>query len=176
VLYEYGSVAKVANARSRWTELREPIVLAAYPIGLLRLYSLQKSIHLTFDGAKSVYVDRRTLATDITLMIKTIADHSKKLVDAKEVFAFFGNWLITSCDPWQICCGHDFLEIFGKSLQTLLGSRRAIDVDLPSIERALRLSYSMEEFRLTNLFRSIRNWEKDNSRICLKSQVVAARA
>ena len=168
VLYEFGSATKIANSRSKWTDLRDPIVQAAYPVGLLRLYSLKNSTHLTFDGVRPAYVDRRTLVADITLMIKTVTDHSRVSVDIEEVYNFFGKWPMANYDPWQICCGHDLAEIFGKSLQTLFGSRRSIEVDLSSIERALRLSYSMDDFRLTNLFSLIKDWEQNNARVCLR--------
>jgi hypothetical protein len=169
VLAEYGSQAKIANGKSKWGELRTPIALAAYPIGLLRLYSLQNSVHLTFEGARPVYIDRRTLAIDVRLMIKTISDHSKKSVDLDDIRAFYDRWPTGGYDPWKICCGHDLTEIFGKSLQTLLGSRRAIEVDQSSTERALRLAYSFHDFRRTKLCKSIKSWEQSNSRICLRS-------
>lgn len=168
VLAEFASPTKIANAKSKWRELRTPIVLAAYPIGLLRLYSLQACLHLTFEGVRPVYVDRRTLAVNLDLMIKTIAAHSMKSVDFDSIRAFFDRWPTGHRDPWTICCGHDLTEIFGKSLQSLLGSRRAIEVDHEATERALRLAFSFHDFRRTNLYKSIRSWEQKNSRICLR--------
>jgi hypothetical protein len=169
VLYEYGSPGKIANAKTTWPNLREPIVLAAYQIGLLRLFSIKQSANLKFENARPVYVDRRTLEVDFNLLVKTIADHSKLTIQTETVKIFFGDWPISDHDPWQICCGHDLAEIFGKSLQTFFGSRRAVDVDLASIERALRLAYSFEDFRRSQLFAFITKWERKSSYACLRT-------
>jgi hypothetical protein len=130
---------------------------------------LIKSENLKFEDAGIVYIDRRTLANDVKLMIKTIANHSKKSIDVEDVRAFFDRWPINTHDPFHICCGHDLAEIFGKSLQTLLGSKRAIQVDPSSIETALRLAYSFYDFSRTRLFKSIRKWEQRNLRACLRT-------
>jgi hypothetical protein len=63
---------------------------------------------------------------------------------------------------WQMCHGHDLAEFFGRALQSLLGSRKAIEVSLESIERALRLAYSIEDFSKTNMHASIKLWEAQN--------------
>ena len=173
VLTEYGSARKVRDFRKTAGGAREIIIRSAHPLGIFRLYSLEHNVHLRFRELKYTFVDRKTLKVDIDAMILVVHNHSMlRLIDDKPIKAFINKWLNTDHDPWQMCCGHDLIEIFAKALQSYLGSRRAIEVDYANVERALRLAYSFDNFSQSNLFSAIRSWEERNRPyICLRSPI-----
>ncbi|NEP15226.1 MAG: hypothetical protein F6K14_34670 [Symploca sp. SIO2C1] len=75
-------------------------------------------------------------------------------------------WLInqksSSHDPWQVCCGHDLVEILSVSLRKTFGSNKAAEVEPNRLERNLRLAYEKAYFLKTHLYLKIRTWEANN--------------
>jgi hypothetical protein len=65
-------------------------------------------------------------------------------------------------DPWQVCCGHDLVEILSLGLRRAIGSNKAADVAPNSLERCLRLAYEEVYFARTQLYVEIRVWESHN--------------
>jgi len=67
-----------------------------------------------------------------------------------------------SHDPWQICCGHDLVEILSLGLHRAIGSAKTSDVESHSLERSLRLAYEETYFCKTQMYLSICSWESKN--------------
>ncbi len=67
-----------------------------------------------------------------------------------------------SYDPWQVCCGHDLVEILSVGLRKAIGSHKAADIEANSLERCLRLAYEEVYFSQTRLYVEIRLWESHN--------------
>ena len=165
VLREYGSRIKI-------TEHSKSICEAAHPIGILRFYSLNTGKKLVFENIKYTFVDRRTLAINVEHMIRTIYNNSRislKSQEFRDVACYVARKSKGSHNVWHMCCGHDLTAMLGKSLQSLFGTRRAIEIDAASVERVLRLAYSFDDFRKTQLHEQIRLWEENNApHHCLK--------
>jgi hypothetical protein len=65
-------------------------------------------------------------------------------------------------DPWQLCNGHDLVEVLSIGLRRAIGSQSAAAVRVEEIERALRLAYESVDFAASALYRTIREWEQRN--------------
>ncbi|MFN5871336.1 MAG: hypothetical protein ACK44G_02150, partial [Aphanizomenon sp.] len=65
-------------------------------------------------------------------------------------------------DPWQVCCGHDLVEILSLGLRKAIGTNKTVDVEANSLERNLRLAYEVAYFYKTQLYLAIRQWETNN--------------
>ncbi|GAB1539708.1 hypothetical protein NUACC21_23750 [Scytonema sp. NUACC21] len=67
-----------------------------------------------------------------------------------------------SHDPWQVCCGHDLVELLSLGLRKAIGSNKSVDIEPNSLERNLRLAYEEVYFCRTNLYLDICAWESNN--------------
>jgi len=65
-------------------------------------------------------------------------------------------------EPWHVCCGHDLVGILSEGLRSILGSCSPNEVKLEPLEKNLRLSYEYTYFMSTQLYQSIKSWEKAN--------------
>lgn len=65
-------------------------------------------------------------------------------------------------DPWQICCGHDLVQILSVGLRKTIGSNNAKDIEPNILERSLRLAYEEAYFHDTQLYLDICTWENEN--------------
>lgn len=144
--------------------LAELLATNATPIGYLRWVSLRERLGLRFEDLSfQKFVDRDTLKVDIGKLVQAIKDHSHhhdlsnaaleehiaRVVDPKH-------------NPWQVCCGHDLLEILSFALRSTIACRNAHDVRREILERDLRLAYQDTYFQQSKLVRLIRNWEDAN--------------
>ena len=172
VVRELGSRSKLANLRLQALDPRLLIRDAIHPLGILRLYSLKRSLSLKFDGLRFRFLNKKTLKTDLDAMLREVHAHSNMLRNSyDEARRFVDCWLAKDYDPWRMCCGHDLAFAFGKALQSLIGSQNAHSVSCEQIESQLRLAYDLEDFRATKLFKSIRVWEQDHPPfICLRDR------
>jgi hypothetical protein len=64
-----------------------------------------------------------------------------------------------SHNPWQVCCGHDLVEILSIALRKLIGSQNR---DSKELEKNLRLAYEDTYFCKTQIYVSIRSWETNH--------------
>lgn len=171
VIGELGSKIKINKLKSAGTDPRDPIWKAAHKVGIFRLYSIYKNVNLTFEGISFKFVDRRSLTVDVDMLIKVVFDNSRKTIaNKREIVEFIEMWLKEAHDHWHMCCGHDICCVLGKALQSFIGSQNTLATDLDTIERSLRLAYSKDQFKETNLFKKIRDWEARNSPfVCLQT-------
>jgi len=65
-------------------------------------------------------------------------------------------------DPWQVCCGHDMVKILAFWLRHIFGNKNAQNVTAEILESTLRLTYSIEDFKTTQLYGAIMDWQQTN--------------
>lgn len=165
VLNELADKSKIDIFTKRYNiGIREKIIQSGSKIGYFRWLSIKNNMYLKFNGIVfSDFVDVNSLEIDINVMIEKVKINSKRyqLNDGrirKQIESLY--------DPlhnlWDICNGHDLVEILVIGLQNAIGSKRQSSVSKPIIERHLRLAYDRSFFRKTNIYKSIRKWEKLN--------------
>ena len=65
-------------------------------------------------------------------------------------------------DLYQLTNGHDFHSALGACLRSELASRRPQQTWASEVELHLRLSFTDDEFRASEIYRQIRMWIRDN--------------
>jgi hypothetical protein len=161
VMAEFGSEEKVSNFGQ---DVRLTLLQAGTPIGYLRWISQLDQLNLTFqDLIFSKFIDDKILKIDVAKLIQEVRNKSQVFALKNEDLQ---QRLINQCrdthDPWQVCCGHDLVEILSLGLRKALGSANASDVKPDGLERSLRLAYEAVYFAKTQIYMSIRLWESEN--------------
>jgi len=161
LLKERGSEEKIA-AFSK--DIRETLLKLGQEIGKLRLLSLRNKLDLKFEGLKfGKFIDKENLSIDIDKLIISIKNHSQKLsLDEQQIKQDLSVISDENHDPWQLCCGHDFISILAIALWKVLGTRNANDVKKEDLERELRLAYELSYFYQTQIYQLMVNWQSNN--------------
>jgi 5S rRNA maturation endonuclease (ribonuclease M5) len=161
LLKERGSEEKIA-AFSK--DIRETLLKLGQEIGKLRLLSLRNELNLKFEGLNfSKFIDKKNLSIDIDKLIISIKNHSQKLsLDEQQIKQDLSVISDENHDPWQLCCGHDFISILAIALWKVLGTRNANDVKKEDLERELRLAYELSYFYQTQIYQLMVNWQSNH--------------
>jgi len=61
----------------------------------------------------------------------------------------------------HLCCGHDLCEIIARAFRETIGKNPS-GINAADIERALRLSFTWQDFEKTKLFEGIADWGSRN--------------
>jgi len=159
VIKERGSEEKIKE-----TNIKEILLKIGQEIGYLRWISQKNNLFLRFEGLDfGKFIKKDTLEIDYSDLIKTIKDHSQKqsLVnqEIQEKIEMLRN---DEHNPWQVCCGHDIMQILSLALCKFWGSWNSSQVKLEILERELRLAYETFYFYQTQLCISIQNWQNTN--------------
>ncbi|WP_334865329.1 DUF4435 domain-containing protein [Nostoc sp.] len=161
VLAEFGSEEKIAQFNR---DIRLVLLENGMSVGYLLWVSKCEGLNLTFDGIKfSKFIDEQTLQIDELKLIQEVKNKSQAYsLKDEDLGQKLKSQKSNNHDLWQICCGHDLVEILSIGLRKMLGSNKAADVEPNSLERSLRLAYEEIYFRQTQLYLDIRTWESNN--------------
>ena len=164
VLSEYGSAREIAKLGR---PIREVLLEGGLPIGYLRWLSSPakdnlslKFKELSFDK----FIDEKTMGVSIYNLIRELKTNSKdSTLDENEtklkIMALAGE----GHDPWQVCSGHDLIQILAIGLINAFGNPRRGETATPDqVDASLRLAYNYSHFCLTRLHNSIKGWETAN--------------
>ncbi|MEA3491997.1 MAG: DUF4435 domain-containing protein [Campylobacterota bacterium] len=154
VICEFGSEECYSNLLEN---LRNQIYALAIEIGYIRWYSSREGGLFNFKKINlnslvgynncQVSLDLDTLIGELYLQIdKDNANIEENSTLLKEV----------SYDRLQICNGHDLTTLIANYFT-------AGNINQKKVEGALRLSYTMEYFQITNLYVSLQNWANTNN-------------
>jgi Protein of unknown function (DUF4435) len=166
ILTEFGSEEKITTLITQiGKSLREILLAAGLSIGYLRWLSLQQNLALKFEELEFGKFVNDSLLTDVQKLIQTVKNksqqHSLNVPSVqKEVVALQDE----THDPWQVCCGHDLLEILSLGLRKGLrrGVLNATEIKTTVIERDLRLAYESAFFQASELCTALQQWEAAN--------------
>jgi hypothetical protein len=158
VLAEFGSEEKIKGFNQ---DIRATLLEAGMSIGYLRWISQSEKLNLKFEGITfSKFIDERNLKIDETKLIQEIKNksqaHALKTEDLLQQLTDTKN---ESHDRWQVCCGHDLVEILSLGLCKAIGT---MEVEPRSLETNLRLAYEEVFFFATELHSDVQAWEADN--------------
>jgi hypothetical protein len=158
VIAELASEEKIAKLQ---LDVRTSLVEAGRSIGYLRWISQCDVLNLKFSDLKfSKFINEQTFQMNELDLIQELKNKSQafslKTEDIQQRIADEKN---KSFNPWQVCCGHDLVEILAFGLRKAIGT---MSVDSDNLERSLRLAYEEVYFRKTQLWVNIRHWESNN--------------
>lgn len=155
-----GSTAKI----SQFGNVRAALVKAGISIGYLRWISQCDGLNLTFNGITfSKFINKKSLELDELELIKDVKNKSQAFsLNTNDIQQQLTKQKSNSHDCWQVCCGHDLVEILSLGLCNAVGSMQPTEVKADSLERSLSLAYEEIYFQKTQLYTDIQKWETDN--------------
>ncbi|MCI0470690.1 MAG: DUF4435 domain-containing protein, partial [Candidatus Aminicenantes bacterium] len=164
ILGEFGSKYKISKFAS-------PIDVAlcknALPIGFFRWISSETkdNLNLKFKGISfEKFVDETKLEINIDRLIAEVKRNSgDKNIDEKSITIKITSLMNENFDPWQICSGHDMVQVLAIGLRYIFGNKKAEPITAEILEGVLRITYEYSEFCLTGVYMAIREWENRNS-------------
>jgi hypothetical protein len=161
LIAEFGSKDKINTFGQ---DIRALIFENGVIIGYLRWTSKVDGLNLKFEGIKfSNFLIDKTLKIDQSKLIQEIKNQSQAhSLDAKDLQQRINKQKAAIHAPYQLCCGHDLVEILSVGFRKVIGSSQASDVNPNILERSLRLAYEEVYFHKTELYLSIRSWESNN--------------
>jgi Protein of unknown function (DUF4435) len=160
VLHEHCSPEKLAHfVAESGAPFREWLLGTALPIGYLRWNSLKAGLGLRFEGLNfSNFVDARTLAIERMALLKELRNRSQNWAIPNDQLIANGWPDRPDDDVWQVCCGHDMVELLTLALRRAVGSQKNLSTE--QIARSLRLAYSRHEFNSSELHEAVACWEE----------------
>ena len=164
VLWEYADQDKLAAFEERYGDVVERIEDAAYPVGLLMYVSIKEDLRLSFkDLIFTDFIDTRSLRCDRLALCKAVVRNSvNPKIDAHALHDLLDRYLEEKHYVDEVCRGHDMVSILAIGLRSIFGSDNALHLKDSDIGSALRLSYDMEQFSLTDLYKDSGSWAERN--------------
>lgn len=161
VIAEFGSEEKITKFGR---DVRIALIEAGILIGYLRWISQTDELNLTFNDIKfSKFIDDKNLQIDEFKLIQEVKNKSQSFgLKTEDLQQRLTNQKNDSYDPWQVCCGHDLVEILSLGLRKAIGSAKDSDVEPNNLERSLRLAYEETYFYKTQIYSYARSWESNN--------------
>ena len=153
VLDEYSDREKLKDFVSKNGPVRDALVAASMPIGLLMHISKNQSLELNFSGLDvEKFVDRRTLAIRENEMIDEVfANSAPPKIAKNKVLSSLNYEKKEFTDPWHAARGHDTIAILLLALKKTFGSFNARNLNEGALGGALRLAFSDSDFLDTRL-------------------------
>lgn len=166
VLSELGSEDKIKqHAREKGKHVLNVLLEASLPIGFLRLASQQNGLNLKFEGCDyGSFIEKDNLTIDVTKLVRNIVNKTQNhSLDQTGMLSMIEVEARRGLNPWDVACGHDLSNILALGLRKALGSCNAHSINGFSLEASLRLAYEDSYFRMTQLYRSMQEWQRRNA-------------
>ncbi len=144
--------------------VRDALVSASYPIGLLMYISQTEGLNLSFkDLDFERFINPRTLSLNESAMVDSVIFNSKSCrMSRKEIL----NRLVREAerleDKWEAARGHDTVDILLIAFKKNFGSFNSRNLSEGELGGALRLAFSDSCFRGTQLYRDTEEWAREN--------------
>lgn len=180
LLIQFLSYENVGNSiKDKSDEIRAIIYSTASFIGLMRFISRIQSLNLYFeDLPMRKFIDETSLEVNVDRMINILLQRSSlSLTQKQELSNEFQRQFDEIDDSRRYCCGHDVMEIIAHSLKKRFGTkkstkrkdgkdRKTMEATAINVEVLLRTAYEFKHFKLSNLYKSLLEWEK-KTKYCL---------
>lgn len=139
---------------------------AALPLGYFRWLSspYKENLGLKFKGIVfTQFIVMPSFVTDIDSMINEVVRNTGSCsLDVIITKVKLHTLTTGSHDKWEVCSGHDLVEVIFLALKYHWGNHRAETTTLDVFDAMLRIAYDETDFKSSNLFREIRKWETRN--------------
>lgn len=159
VLNERGSDDKLKGGAE---QVRRALLDAISPLGFLRWANHRGDHGVSFADVRfGSFIDKRTLEVstdDLHQHLLNLNGHHKRAL-MERIRHEVQQLMRHPADLWQVCQGHDMVEVLALGLQQRFGTHNAKDVHPDTVAAMLRLAFRWEDFRQTDLYHSIRQWE-----------------
>lgn len=166
-LYEYTDDQKLnifLKSKGR-DNIREVLLECTLYIGYAKWVALKNDLSLKFKGLTFEKFITKMLSLDKSKFLNRLIANSKNFKgDKLDMTKKIEKLKNQEHDRLQICCGHDLSSVLLIGLKTKFGLYTVSSLKgVGHLEGALRMCYESYYFKETNLYRNIREWEKENS-------------
>ena len=110
IMNEYADAEKTAAFEDRYGKVKDAVLKAAYPIGMMMFISEKYGLGYSFkDLDYEYFIDTRTLGCDVRRLLDLLISKSTsaRRMDRKDVLQLYS--METEHDPWIVCRGHDIM-------------------------------------------------------------------
>ncbi len=160
VLSEYCDQEQLDRFVDKSGPVRESLVEASYPIGLLMKISRDRGLRLSFKNLDfNAFINASTLELNSRSMVREVISNSNSSsLDEKELHAMLNDEARNLDDRWDAARGHDTIDILLIGLKRNFGSFNAKGLNEGQLGGALRLAFSDKDFQETELFTLTKAW------------------
>ena len=160
VIDEYADKDLLEKFEMRVGPVREALVSASYPIGLLMYISQTEGLSLSFKDLNfERFISTKTLSLDAHAMINDVLDNSNSCrVSRKALYQRLNDKAMRLDDVWDAARGHDTVDILLLALHRNFGSFNARNLGSGELGGSLRLAFSDRDFVKTELYRHTAKW------------------
>ncbi len=160
--------------REKKISLKEYIFNLSKPIACVRFLELKENLGLKFKTLSkkgkgyifidySKFIDKDRLTIDKDKMIEVVENKSEKqglFKNDPKLKEKIDTICKENYDLKEFCNGHDFMNILSIALKKVISNKTISGKDL---EEQFIIAYRFDDFKLTNLYISLLNWEKNNN-------------
>ena len=165
VLDEYCDQERLDAFCKRFGQVRNCVVSAGYPIGLLMHISQREGLGLCFKNLPFYdFIDTRSLSLDASRMVEAVIFNSKSCrMSRKALLRRLSEEAERLDDQWLAVRGHDAVDILLIGLHRTFGAFNSKSLNEGELGGALRLAFSDECFRGTDLYKDTSAWAEERS-------------
>ncbi|MDY0387868.1 MAG: DUF4435 domain-containing protein [Methanolobus sp.] len=163
LLSEYATEFKL---QSLGRPIREILLESGAAIGYIRWASRKYNLNIDFKFLNFYkFVDTKNLKINKNRLYRELKSKtSNRDMNDAMVKKHINGLVKLNADQWNICQGHDLVEILTIGLKEIFGNHAKDHVDSDIVSRNLRLAYNLSHFSDTKLYTSIKAWEGTNSK------------
>lgn len=160
--------------------VRKKIIELGSPIGYIRWLFQKENVLIDFRNVSfRAFIDPRRLTVDVDACVGEILSRNGGCrISKQDIQKRLPELIKSAPNPWSLCRGHDLVKILLLILPQLLSSYAPSNKDearvyfeqiqqkIPTEARLteqLIMCYEQDEFRKTNIYKDIKQWENRNS-------------
>lgn len=164
VLDEYSEKEPRLKFEESVGPIRDALVSASYPVGLLMYISQREGLNLSFkDLDFERFINSKTLSINVGSMVDEVIFNSKNCrMSRKAVISRLSDMAEGLHNPWDAARGHDTVNILLIALRRNFGSFNSRNLNEGELGGALRLAFSDQCFRGTDLYKNTSDWATEN--------------
>ena len=164
VLDEYSDHELLQKFTETVGPVRDALISASYPLGLLMYISQMEGLNLSFKDLEfERFINPRTLTLNAGSMVDTVIFNSKNCrMGRKALLQRLDREAQDLEDQWEAARGHDTVNILLIALKRNFGSFNSRGLNEGELGGALRLAFSDQCFVKTDLYRDTSAWAAEN--------------
>jgi hypothetical protein len=151
--------------RKKFSDLRAEILISLSFLSGIRWINAIECLELNFKSGLAKFYNSESLLIDkqkCIIEIEKCSPNKKRSLDIVEI----DSKTSTVTDYYNLCNGHDFESAFALHVTKITTN----SIKDKNVGEALRLSYRKEDFALTALYASLKNWEQQTG-YCLFQEI-----
>ena len=163
VLDEYSDQDLLARFTETVGPVRDALISASYPLGLLMFISQREGLNLSFKDLEfERFINPRTLSLNAGAMVDAVIFNSKSCrMGRKALLSRLDDAAQDLEDQWDAARGHDTVSILLIALKKNFGSFNSRGLNEGELGGALRLAFSDQCFVKTDLYRDTASWASE---------------